>query len=229
MKSFSPLRFVLLSGIAILLSACANLQEDFGASSSVQPASFMPAAQEVAPPYGFIDFCRRNRSECEGGTDKPTNPVLTPGRWAELNVVNTHVNNMMQVSDETNYGKLEYWTYPDARGGDCEDLALEKRRLLIKKGWPADALLLATVREVNGAGHAILLVETTRGEYVLDNKNWAIVAWRETPYRWNKRQSRERPYMWVDLDPHTFRVAAPRKLPPLGVPAPFLAATASVQ
>jgi predicted transglutaminase-like cysteine proteinase len=124
----------------------------------------------------------------------------------------------------------EYWTYADAQGGgDCEDLALEKRRLLISQGWPADTLLMATVRQWNGEGHAVLLVETDRGEYVLDNESWRIVASSDAPYIWRARQSRERPYVWVSLDAGNFQHVA-TKLPPLGAPVPFIEAvkTASI-
>ena len=86
------------------------------------------------------------------------------------------------------------------KGGDCEDMALLKRSLLIKKGWPRDALLMATARDQQGAGHAVLVAVTDKGDFVLDNRNWAIVSWRNAPYTWIKRQSREHPAIWVKLD-----------------------------
>ncbi|HEX7774927.1 MAG TPA: transglutaminase-like cysteine peptidase [Parvibaculum sp.] len=199
-------------------------------AGSVTPASYLPSGQEVPPPSGFIGFCLRHEADCEGGTDKPSDLPLTPGRWTELNTVNDFVNRQPQVSDLAHYGVAEYWTYADARGGgDCEDLALEKRRLLVSQGWPADALLIATVREWNGDGHAVLLVETAAGEFVLDNKNWRIVPAAETPYIWRARQSRQRPYVWVNLDRGSFRQLA-TALPPLGAPVPFIEAvrTASI-
>jgi predicted transglutaminase-like cysteine proteinase len=234
-KSFLAFRFLSVVVAFALLSACVETNADATgalATGSVmtdaQPATVanpeapMPTAQEVTPPFGFIDFCIRNRQACEGGTDKPATPALTTARWSELNAVNDYVNKLPQVSDETRYGTKEHWDYADERGGDCEDFALEKRRLLIARGWPADALLLTTVREWDGAGHAVLTVVTDRGEYILDNKNWAIVEWQYAPYSWGKRQSRERPYIWVDLDPRTFKTADAVKLPPLGAPIPFL-------
>lgn len=232
MRAFLALRFMSVSGVVAMLCACTGMNARVPADFAVQLASFMPAAQQVAPPFGFIGFCVRDKSNCEGGTDKPVNPVLTTARWDELNAVNDYANRLPQVSDKDNYGRDEYWDYASARGGDCEDFALEKRRLLIEKGWPADSLLLTAVREWNGEGHAVLIVVTDRGDYVLDNRNWAIVSWRDAPYTWIKRQSRERPYIWVDIDPHTFRAAAaPVKLPPLGAPVPFLAGleTASIR
>lgn len=176
-------------------------------------------------PYGYIGFCVRNPDECGGGTNMPQDTALTPESWAELNKVNDYVNRSIpQVSDSALYERAEWWAYPTASGGDCEDLALMKRKLLIERGWAPENLLLSVVREWNGDGHAVLVVKTDRGEFVLDNKNWEIVAWSDAPYQWIKRQSRERPYLWVNLDARTFRNVAEAELPPLGEPAPFLAA-----
>jgi predicted transglutaminase-like cysteine proteinase len=186
-------------------------------------AATMETGQQVAAPFGYVGFCVRNPSECEGGTDAPQVAVITPEKWTELSKVNDYVNSAIpQVSDVALYDRDEWWAYPDARGGDCEDLAMMKRKLLIERGWAPENLLISVVREWNGDGHAVLLVTTDRGEFVLDNKNWAIVAWADAPYQWIKRQSRERPFIWVNLDRRTMRTAQ-IEVPPLGEPAPFLA------
>jgi predicted transglutaminase-like cysteine proteinase len=217
------------AGTVIWLGGCqatssiAYLQEDADTGGIVKTGAYMPVGQQVIPPYGYVAFCMRNPKECEGGTDAPRNMELTQARWAELNQVNDYVNNNVpQVEDISNYGVSEIWSYPNERGGDCEDLALLKRKMLIERGWAPEDLLVTVVREWNGAGHAILTVDTDKGEYVLDNKNWAIVAWNDAPYTWVKRQSRERPYIWVNLDQSSFRVASNDALPPLGAPIPFL-------
>ena len=44
-----------------------------------------------------------------------------------------------------------------------------ERRDLIEKGWPVGALLITVVRQRNGEGHAVLTVETDRGDLVLDS------------------------------------------------------------
>lgn len=185
----------------------------------------MPVGQQVVPPYGFIAFCLRNPKECEGGTDKPTDIAMTAERWSQLNEVNDYVNRSIpQIEDIDNYGVAEKWAYPNERGGDCEDLALLKRKMLIERGWPASNLLMTVVREWNGDGHAILVVASDKGDYVLDNKNWAIVSWADAPYTWIKQQSRVRPYIWVNLDQSSFRVASNQTVPPLGAPVPFIEA-----
>ncbi len=195
------------------------------ANGAITEAAYMPVGQQVVPPYGYIAFCLRNRHECEGGTDQPKNAALTPERWTELNAVNDYVNrDIPQVEDIVNYGVNEWWAYPNERGGDCEDLAMLKRKLLIERGWSKEDLLITVVREWNGDGHAVLVVATDKGDYVLDNKNWAIVSWTDAPYTWVKQQSRKRPYIWVNLDERSFRVATNETVPPLGAPIPFIAA-----
>lgn len=217
-----------LSGCQTTGSLSVALQAETATSSIVKAAAHMPVGQQVLPPRGYVAFCMRNPAECQGGTDTPQNMTLTPARWTELNRVNDYVNNNIpQIEDRDNYGVSEYWAYPNQNGGDCEDLALLKRKMLIERGWAPSDVLVTVVREWNGNGHAILVVDTDKGEYVLDNKNWAIVAWVDAPYTWVKRQSRERPFIWVNLDKRSFTVAANDKLPPLGAPAPFLEARMS--
>lgn len=207
-----------------------------GSTTSLSPAALnsspallqhvseaMPVGQQVVPPYGYIGYCLRHTDQCAGGTDKPTNPELTPARWSQLNEVNEYVNNAIpQREDADLYQRAEWWAVAGPQGGDCEDLALLKQKMLVDRGWPVDSLLITVVREWNGAGHAVLIVETDKGEYVLDNKNWQIVSWVDAPYTWIKRQSRERPYIWVNLDKRSFRHLAMAPLPPVGTVAPFV-------
>lgn len=221
----------LAAGAALWLAGCQStgnigyLDAVGGGGAIEAAASHMPAGGQVMPPFGFVAFCLRDAGECEGGTDSPMEVALTPARWTELNEVNAYVNRAVtQIEDRDNHGSAEYWDFPNALGGDCEDLALLKRKLLIERGWPAEALLMTVARERAGDGHAVLTVVTDKGDYVLDNKNWAILAWADAPYIWVKRQSPKRPYVWVALDRKGTGIAAEERLPPLGTPAPFLAA-----
>ena len=187
----------------------------------------LPAGRQVMPPVGYIAFCLREPSDCTGGSDRPAPIRLSSERWRELNEVNDYVNHAIPERDDFSlYGKREYWAYADAkRGGDCEDLALLKQRLLTGRGWPLAALSIAVVRQWNGEGHAVLLVTTDRGDLVLDNLTWKILPWRQAPYEWVMRQSHRRPYVWVSLVPDGQKKAAPLTgLPPLGAEPPFLAA-----
>ncbi len=198
---------------ALLLTACGtpsttgaigNFQADAPIANTPPALIFaattdaMPIGTETAPPFGFVGFCQRHPSDCMGTAVSPSTVQLTDTRWAELRDVNSHVNRTVTpIEDADLYNKPEWWTYPSEQGGDCEDYVLLKRRMLIERGWPAHALLISVVKERNGSGHAVLLVVTDRGEFVLDNKTQRISAWRDTPYTWVKRQSQRHPYVWV--------------------------------
>jgi len=67
-----------------------------------------------------------------------------------------------------------------ANGAVC---ALQKRKLLIQKGLPRQALLMTIVRDLNDQGHTILTVKTNRGDFILDNMTDEIRPWEATGYR----------------------------------------------
>jgi predicted transglutaminase-like cysteine proteinase len=66
-------------------------------------------------------------------------------------------------------------------------------------GFPRQALLITVVRDKKGDGHAVLLVRTDRGDFVLDNQEQKVKLWTDTGYRFIKRQSQENPNRWVSL------------------------------
>ena len=103
--------------------------------------------------------------------------------------INLQINNKITwQSDLDRYGLEERWTMPLAfdlgRYGDCEDFALEKRRLLLQMGIPAGALALATTTSKATGSHALLVIRTTQGDYVLDNTTPWVLPWAETDYKW---------------------------------------------
>lgn len=134
--------------------------------------------------------------------DKDRNePVLSADVWHMLQGVNQQVNaRIRQRPDIDNYGVEDYWETPLEIGkdsGDCEDFVLEKRRKLIDMGLPMNALSIALVETEHGDPHAVLLVETDQGDYVLDNLSPRILPWKDVPYTWLERQSSWDPDIWV--------------------------------
>jgi predicted transglutaminase-like cysteine proteinase len=175
-----------------------------------QPAQVMRQRAETFAPYAFADFCRRTPRECNPDSVKGHRMDLTPQRWHDLLEVNAIVNNtVIPRSDLEVYGVFDYWTIA-GRYGDCEDYALTKQLYLRDRGWPMSDLLMTVVRDENGEGHAILTVRTTRGEFVLDNRQSQIVAWTEAPYTFVKRQADYDPKIWLALE-------APEPIPDVGV------------
>ncbi|MCC2653281.1 MAG: transglutaminase family protein cysteine peptidase, partial [Microvirga sp.] len=48
------------------------------------------------------------------------------------------------------------------------------------------------------AGHAVLMVRTDRGDFILDNKTNAVLPWSDTAYDYHKREGAEG-LVWVSL------------------------------
>src|SRR5262249_43485916 len=126
--------------------------------------------------------------------------ALSSRAFSELKHINVAVNTRFKpMTDMEHWGVVERWNYPDDGYGDCEDYALEKRKLLMQAGWPREALLMTVVRDQHGDGHAVLTVKTDRGELILDNQTNDILYWSDTGYRFVKRQSQSDPNVWVSL------------------------------
>jgi predicted transglutaminase-like cysteine proteinase len=119
-----------------------------------------------------------------------TRVTLTPERMSELRQINSHVNNtIVEASDMEQYGREDVWTLPTSGRGDCEDFALLKRKLLVQRGWPASALSISVGTTSSGEPHAVLVVATANGEYVLDNLTSSILPPARTGHTFLSRQS----------------------------------------
>lgn len=154
----------------------------------------------VPPPVGYLQFCRDNPEECASRQFQRTAIKLDEAGWRKIVKINADVNRqVIAVTDQDHWGLPEHWGYPDDGKGDCEDFVLEKRRRLIKAGFPEHTLLVTVVRDQRGDGHAVLTVKTDRGDFILDNQVGRILAWQDTGYRFIKRQSDTNPTNWVSL------------------------------
>ena len=163
------------------------------------PDAVMPVSGWARPPMGYLGFCRSFPAECtrSGGINAV---ALTQNLWTELVAVNRVINNKIKpVTDLEFYNAEEHWTFP-AGHGDCEDYVLLQRQALIRQGWPSGTLLVTVVFDEIGDGHAVLIVRTDHGDFVLDNKIDAIRIWSQTPYRYVKRQSVSDPDRWVAIN-----------------------------
>lgn len=148
------------------------------------------------PPVGYVEYCQRNPFDCLpiGGLDRPLHTV---DRWNQIVAVNETVNSLVKpVEDKDHYGVSEFWTYPYDLKGDCEDYVIAKRRHLLEKGWPTSAVLISIVRLLE-QWHAVLLVRTTEGDFILDNHSNEILKPTKSTYRVYFRQSIVDPTFWV--------------------------------
>ena len=165
-----------------------------------EQASYASVGDVARAPIGWIEMCVEYKGECDTKPSQPRDIVLTPKAWADMVKVNDWVNQSIKpMTDLDHWGVVERWNFGEDGYGDCEDYVLLKRRMLIKAGWPREALLITVVRDKNGDGHAVLTVKTNRGEFALDNQENKILAWDKTGYRFIKRQSQSDPNVWVSL------------------------------
>ena len=77
-----------------------------------------------------------------------------------------------------------------------EDLVLLKKLRLIEAGVPASSLLMATVLDLRGARHAVLVLRTSGGDLVLDSLQDRIKHWVDTRYTFLKLQNPQSPGSW---------------------------------
>lgn len=113
---------------------------------------------------------------------------------AHARIVNARINAVMRYrSDEIIWGVEERWVRPltryKSRFGDCEDFALEKRSALLEAGVPAERLRMAVVWSRSTGVHAVLILRTSDGDFVLDNAERTIRRVDETNYEWRSIQS----------------------------------------
>ena len=170
------------------------------ASTAQERPLFIALGDVARPPIGWVEFCVEYDPECKTRASAPVDVVLSNRAWDELNRVNLWVNSHIKpMTDMDHWGVVERWNYPDDGYGDCEDYALQKRKMLMQEGWPREALLMTVVRDQHGDGHAILTVKTDKGESILDNETNDVLLWSDTGYRFVKRQSQSDPNVWIAL------------------------------
>lgn len=150
----------------------------------------LPVGNYALAPFAFIRFCVDNPDDCRAG-QKPTRVSWTGASRSLVAKVNSRVNRTMIPRNDT----VESWN-ADTAAGDCEDYALTKRRALIRLGVPASALRIATARTANRVGHAVLVVNTTAGDMVLDNRTNSIRLWKNTDLDFIRIASAENPRIW---------------------------------
>ena len=194
----------LKAGILAALALCAGL---FGAApAGAQTLAALPGASagltpgaEARPILAWTDFCQSYPAECAFDRAEPARIALTPAAWSTIVSVNRRVNRQVRpVTDQEHWGRPDRWDLAEDGSGDCEDFQLLKRRLLAEAGLPRRAMRMTVVIDEKGEGHAVLTLITDRGDYVLDNKTSAVMAWHETGYVFIKRESQDT-LAWASL------------------------------
>lgn len=161
----------------------------------------------VLPPGGWMLYCSRVPvdADCRSGVRRgPSFVNLDEKHWRELESVMRETRHIRKVPDG---GSRWHDDWRVAREkGDCEDIALAARAMLLAAGWPIDALRLATAWTETGEPHTVLTIEAVndgvRGTWVIDSRMYRVVPWEElvrSGYRFSTRQASRGP-TWVAIE-----------------------------
>lgn len=133
--------------------------------------------QQTAPgPLGRSGACRPDSPiGCARPDWEAIVATLRGGdRMAQLRAVNAAMNRYRYITDPENWGVPDYWATPRQflrRDGDCEDYAIAKYMALKTLGFPAAAMRIVIVQDLNlGVPHAVLSVDLDGRELILDNQ-----------------------------------------------------------
>ncbi|MBM6581236.1 transglutaminase-like cysteine peptidase [Microvirga sp. BT689] len=166
-------------------------------NQTLQPAGW------AGPTPAWIEFCQRQPQECAVDLSEPDMIALDQQTWDTIVQINEEVNGtILSVADQDHWGVVDRWDYPDDGLGDCEDIQLLKRKLLVEAGLPRRALRMTVAIDEQGAGHAVLMVRSDFGDFILDNKKDAVLSWQETGYGYVKREGSDS-LDWVWLGDQT--------------------------
>jgi predicted transglutaminase-like cysteine proteinase len=143
----------------------------------------------TAAPLAFQLFCLKSPNECKAGGRMSID--LTSENLSELHRVNRLVNRSIRPQHDP---KVDVWAM-GPKSGDCKAYTLTKRQHLIQAGFPASALRIAVTRTQNGEGHAVLVVRTSSGDRILDNRTNSIRTWAEADLELLK-MSTSNPMIW---------------------------------
>ena len=195
-----PLEISICAAFLLLLTSGA-----FAGDSASRKIAALPLAPELQasalarPTVAWSEFCQRVPSECSINLSEPEKIKLTWATWNTIKAINNRVNgSIISLSDQDHWGVADRWDLPNDGYGDCEDIQLLKRKLLAEQGLPRRAMRMTVVIDDRGEGHAVLMMRTDRGDFILDNKTNAILPWDQTGFTFSKREGHDST-AWVSL------------------------------
>jgi predicted transglutaminase-like cysteine proteinase len=191
-----------LSAFAAFVVSCCMLGTAAEAQMSLPlpaPSALLGQGGTAKPTMGWVHFCEEYPSECVVNAAEPAVITLNAKVWQTLVRVNRQVNAAIKpLSDADHWGVEDRWDFAEDGYGDCEDYQLLKRRFLVAAGLPRRALRMTVVVDEDGLGHAVMMVRTDRGEFILDNKRNAVLPWNQTGYTYVKREG-DAGSVWASL------------------------------
>ena len=165
-------------------------------AASAGQEAFLKARMTVSAPAGAADLCGRYPWACLRSASAP---VRISGSQLDYAVsLNRQINRQVRsISDQAQYGVTEHWALPTSRGGACEDFALLKKKQLIAAGLDPQMLLIATALDRRRQAHAVLVMRTERGDFILDNLRDEVLHWAQTGYTYLRMQDPADPRRWT--------------------------------
>jgi predicted transglutaminase-like cysteine proteinase len=168
----------------------------------LSPSASVQFGARTTAPFGAVLFCTKRPEACKPtkGTlpTKSGRVTMSSDLMKRIASANASVNRRMKAVDDRGWKNADVWEVGAARG-DCEDFALTKRALLQEIGFPSSAVLVAVGRLPRGQMHAVLVVRTTEGDFVLDNLIRAVRPIAAVEYRFEKIQSPDDPLIWLKV------------------------------
>jgi predicted transglutaminase-like cysteine proteinase len=120
---------------------------------------------------------------------------LNHKNWSLIRKINKRWNDRITyMSDTEHYHKDEYWSFPHDSLGDCEDYAIAKHQALLSHCIESK---FATCWVETGGYHAVLVVSTDYGDFVLDNRYDEVKHFKDLPYKWHKIEGDDG--QWYDI------------------------------
>ncbi|MCA3700199.1 MAG: transglutaminase-like cysteine peptidase [Brevundimonas sp.] len=196
----------LAKATAVLPSTAAFAAED--AARPAVEAAGDPLRVEAVAATDFTATAAAGEAEpaateitvAEAVPDTTATYTLDRQGWRTVNHINRRLNREIRHVDDLDlHGEQDRWTLPVGSRGDCEDFVLAKRAALLDAGVPAEALSIAIVETRWGETHAVLLLASDRGEFVLDSLSPWVSRWDRVDYRWRERQARGGAFDWVNV------------------------------
>jgi predicted transglutaminase-like cysteine proteinase len=157
--------------------------------------AFMPDKGRTLAPFAHVAFCLKSPAECRERRGDAL-LAMTDGNRAMLDSVNSAINNAIIPREDP--ARAGTW-HVNPPAGDCNDYAVSKRNALIDSGLSTRAVRLAIAMTPQGIGHTVVVVRTTEGDMVLDNRTYEIKRWDRTDLAWLKVESSADPQKWERL------------------------------
>lgn len=172
------LKFLLIGILGLTLMGCQTISgskynNNWRTSNSIS-TSFADG------PRGAQNFCKKHPDQCKIKSGKS-------GSLETIKQINRHVNSSIRPVNDSG----DSWDIKQL-AGDCEDYVLEKRRLLLQKGWASKNVQVA-IGTLKGEYHAVLIVD---GRYVLDNLTNQVTTVSTTKVNLFMIQTEEDPKKW---------------------------------